>query len=48
MLNDRRGADLVEWIVGVIIVIGIVGSAVYAVLQTLGDKFWELNAGMGG
>jgi hypothetical protein len=44
MLADRRGADLVEWIVGVVIVIGVVGASVYTLLQTLGGKFWDLNS----
>lgn len=42
MLADRRGADLVEWIVGVIIVIGVVGSSVYSMFQVLGGKFNNL------
>jgi len=43
MLADRRGADLVEWIVGVIIVIGVIGASVFTLMQTLGGKFWDLN-----
>jgi hypothetical protein len=43
MLTHRRGADLVEWIVGVAIVIGIIGTSVYAVFSTLGDKFNRMN-----
>jgi Flp pilus assembly pilin Flp len=43
MLADRRGADLVEWIVGVVIVLGVVGASVYTLFQTLGGKFWDLN-----
>jgi Flp pilus assembly pilin Flp len=43
MLADRRGADLVEWIVGVVIVLGVVGSSLYTLFQTLGGKFWDLN-----
>jgi hypothetical protein len=42
MLADRRGADLVEWIVGVVIVLGVVGSSVYAMFQVLGGKFNDL------
>jgi hypothetical protein len=44
MLADRRGADLVEWIVGIIIALGVIGVSVYALLTTLGDKFAELNS----
>jgi Flp pilus assembly pilin Flp len=44
MLADRRGADLVEWIVGIVIVLGVVGVSVYALFQTLGNKFTEMNA----
>jgi hypothetical protein len=43
MLADRRGADLVEWIVGIIIALGVIGVSVYGLLQTLGDKFAELD-----
>jgi hypothetical protein len=43
MLADRRGADLVEWIVGVVIVLGVVGSSVYSLFVTLGGKFDDLN-----
>jgi Flp pilus assembly pilin Flp len=43
MLADRRGADLVEWIVGVVIILGVVGASVYTLFQTLGGKFWDLN-----
>jgi hypothetical protein len=43
MLKNRRGADLVEWIVGVAIVLGIIGTSVYALFSTLGDKFTEMN-----
>jgi hypothetical protein len=46
MLADRRGADLVEWIVGVVIVIGVVGTSVYGLFHTLGIKFNELNTGL--
>ena len=44
MLADRRGADLVEWIVGVVIVLGVVGASVYSLFQTLGLEFDELNS----
>ncbi|MBN2084858.1 MAG: hypothetical protein JW748_06495 [Anaerolineales bacterium] len=43
MLADRRGADLVEWIVGVVIVLGVVGASVYSLFQTLGGEFTELD-----
>jgi Flp pilus assembly pilin Flp len=43
MLADRRGADLVEWIVGVIVVVAVIGGSAYALFQTLADRFWELN-----
>jgi hypothetical protein len=42
MLADRRGADLVEWIVGVVIVLGVIGSSVYSMFQVLGGKFDDL------
>jgi hypothetical protein len=44
MLADRRGADLVEWIVGVIIAVGVIGASVFTLMQTLGVKFWDLNS----
>ncbi len=43
MLADRRGADLVEWIVGVVIVLGVVGVSVYTLFQTIGNKFDEVT-----
>jgi hypothetical protein len=43
MLGKRRGADLVEWIVVVILVIGVIGVSVYSLLQTLGNKFTQLD-----
>jgi Flp pilus assembly pilin Flp len=43
MLKDRRGADLVEWIIGVVIALGVIGVSVYALFETLGTKFDELN-----
>jgi Flp pilus assembly pilin Flp len=46
MLADRRGADLVEWIVGVVIVLGVVGVSVYTLFQTIGAKFTEINSAM--
>ncbi len=42
MLADRRGADLVEWIVGVIVVLGVLGTSVYTMFQVLGGKFDDL------
>lgn len=44
MLNNRRGADMVEWIVGVAIVMGVLGTSVYALISTIGDKFTEMDA----
>jgi hypothetical protein len=44
MLADRRGAELVEWIIAIVIVLGIVGTSVYGLLTTLGDKFAELDS----
>jgi hypothetical protein len=43
MLEKRRGADLVEWIVVVVLVLGVIGVSVYSLLQTLGNKFTELD-----
>jgi hypothetical protein len=43
MLADRRGAELVEWIVMVVIVIAILGTSVYALFDTLGNKFRVLD-----
>jgi hypothetical protein len=43
MLAKRRGADLVEWIVGVVIVLGVVGVSVYSMFETLGNKFDEMT-----
>jgi Flp pilus assembly pilin Flp len=43
MLADRRGADLVEWIVVVVIALGIIGTSVYTLFQTIGGKFDEIN-----
>jgi Flp pilus assembly pilin Flp len=43
MLADRKGADLVEWIICVVIVLGVVGVSVYSLFQTLGAKFDALN-----
>ena len=44
MLNDRTGSSLVEWVVGVVIVVGVVGTAVYSLFETLDRKFDALNA----
>ncbi len=33
MLADRRGAELVEWIVTVVIVVTIIGTSVYALFS---------------
>jgi hypothetical protein len=46
MIADRRGSDLVEWIVGLVIVIAIVGTAVFAVFNSVGAKFWSINSGL--
>lgn len=43
MLADRRGADLVEWIVGVIIVLGVLGGSMYGLFQVIGDKLDEMT-----
>jgi Flp pilus assembly pilin Flp len=43
MLADRRGAELVEWVVMIVIVLGIIGTAVYGLFQTLGGKFDAIN-----
>jgi Flp pilus assembly pilin Flp len=43
MLTDRRGAELVEWIVMIVIVLSIVGTAVYGLFQTIGGKFDAIN-----
>ena len=43
MLADRKGADLVEWIVVIVIAIGVVGISVFSLFQTLAGRFWELN-----
>ena len=44
MLADRRGAELVEWIVVVVIVVAVLGTSVYGLFQTIGKKFDLLNA----
>jgi hypothetical protein len=43
MLVDRRGADLIEWIVGVIIVLGVLGGSMYGLFQVIGDKLDEMT-----
>jgi Flp pilus assembly pilin Flp len=43
MLSDRRGADLVEWIVAIVIAVGVVGTSVYSLFQVIGGKFDDLN-----
>jgi hypothetical protein len=43
MLADRRGADLVEWIIGVIIVIGVLGGSMYGLFQVIGSKLDEMT-----
>ncbi len=43
MIADRRGAELVEWIIMVLIVLGVVGTAVYGLFQTIGGKFTDLD-----
>ncbi|MGD0806565.1 MAG: hypothetical protein ABSA10_03745 [Anaerolineales bacterium] len=44
MLADRRGAELTEWIVVIVIAIAIIGTSVFALFQTIGHKFTELNS----
>jgi Tfp pilus assembly protein PilE len=44
MLADRTGAELVEWIVVVVIVIAVLGTSVYTLFQTIGNKANELNS----
>jgi hypothetical protein len=44
MIRKRRGSNLLEWIIGIVIVIAVVGTAVYAVFNSLGTKFWEINS----
>ena len=46
MLADRRGADLVEWIVVIVIALGILGTSVYTLFQTIGNKFTEIDSSM--
>ncbi len=43
MLADRRGADLVEWIVVIVIAVGVIGVAVFAVFDAIGGKFGLLD-----
>jgi hypothetical protein len=43
MLANRRGADLVEWIVGVIIVLGVLSGSMYGLFQVIGDKLDEMT-----
>jgi Flp pilus assembly pilin Flp len=44
MLADRRGAELTEWIVVIVIAIAIIGTSVFALFQTIAHKFTELNS----
>jgi hypothetical protein len=44
MIADRRGAELVEWIVAIVIILGVVGVSVYSLFQTLGNKFAEIDS----
>ena len=44
MLADRRGAELTEWIVVIVIAIAIIGTSVFALFQTIGNKFSVLNS----
>jgi hypothetical protein len=39
MLFDRRGAELVELIVMVVIAVAIIGTSVYSLFQVIGHKF---------
>jgi Flp pilus assembly pilin Flp len=43
MFGKLRGADMVEWIVGVVIVLSILATSVYTLLSTVGNKFTEMN-----
>jgi hypothetical protein len=44
MIRKRNGSSLLEWVIGVVIVISVVGTAVYSVFNSLGNKFWEMNS----
>jgi hypothetical protein len=46
MLTKRRGADMVEWVVGIVIVLGVLTTSVYALFSTLGDKFTAMDASL--
>jgi hypothetical protein len=48
MIVDRRGSDLVEWVVGLVIVIAIVGTAVYAVFNSIGAKLFQVDSAIRG
>jgi Flp pilus assembly pilin Flp len=39
MIADRRGAELVEWIVTVVIIVAIIGTSVYSLFHVIGNKF---------
>ena len=43
MLADRKGAELVEWIVVVVIVVAVIGSSVFGLFQALGAKFDDVK-----
>jgi Flp pilus assembly pilin Flp len=43
MLRDRRGADLVEWIVVIVLAVGVVGVSLYSVFQALSGSFDALS-----
>jgi len=44
MIVDRRGAELVEWIVMVVIAVAIIGTSVYSLFQVLGHKFDQVTS----
>ena len=43
MFYDRRGAELVEWIVMVVIAVAIIGTSVYSLFQVIGHKFDQIT-----
>jgi Flp pilus assembly pilin Flp len=46
MVADRRGAELVEWVVMVVITLAIIGTSVYALFHVIGNKFDQIKNGM--
>jgi uncharacterized integral membrane protein len=43
MLLDRKGSDLLEWIVGIVIVLAVLGGSLYALFSVLGARFDEMR-----